>query len=195
LRLRFRAAATTAPHRPHQSTVKPGIHAVASQTAAVVQSLGLDAELGHLHLPCHHEQPLVCDLIAEFRPLLVDELVVKLATNSIITPEHFVAQNGSGIVLSPQVLKTFIRSWENKLQTPVVHLYAGTVSYRHCLKLQVQEYIACLVGDVDYYRPMLLKANKIKAEVLIEARHTRASVNSLPGLNSFPGSAWERVIG
>lgn len=129
------------------------------QTAGVVQSLGLDVELGHLHLSCHHEQPLACDLIAEFRPLLVDELVVKLTSNGIITPEHFVAQNGSGIVLSPEVLKTFIQYWENQLQNLVVHPYAGTVSYRHCMKLQVQEYIACLLGDVEFYRPMLLKVD------------------------------------
>lgn len=129
------------------------------QTSTLVQSLGLDVELGHLHLSCHHEQPLACDLIAEFRPLLVDELVVKLTSSSIITPEHFVAQNGSGIVLSPQVIKTFIQSWENQLQTLVVHPYAGTVSYRQCLKLQVQEYIACLLGDVEFYRPLVLKVN------------------------------------
>lgn len=155
------------PTDPINQLLNLGYTLLHQQTAAVVQSLGLDAELGHLHLPCHHEQPLVWDLIAEFCPLLVDELVMKLTSNSIITPEHFVA-NGSGIVLSPQVLKTFIRYWDNKLQTPVVHPYAGTVSYGHCLKLQVQEYIACLVGDVDYYRPMLLKLNAVPVAINAE---------------------------
>jgi CRISPR-associated protein Cas1 len=38
-----------------------------------------------------------------------------------------------------------------------LHPYAGEVSYRQCIDLQVREYISSLLGDVEYYRPLALK--------------------------------------
>lgn len=125
------------------------------QTSAFVQVLGLDADISHLHVPSQHQKPLVCDLMAEFRPMLVDELAVNLAKSRIITPRDIIPENGSGALLSPRALQTFIQHWEEKLQTLVIHPHAGTVSYRHCLELQVREYIACVLGDVQHYRPLV----------------------------------------
>jgi hypothetical protein len=35
----------------------------------------------------------------------------------------------------------------------------GKVTYHRCVELQVQEYVTCLRGDVEFYRPILLPAN------------------------------------
>jgi CRISP-associated protein Cas1 len=136
------------------------------QTSAFVQVLGLDADISHLHVPSHHQKPLVCDLMAEFRPMLVDELAVNLAKSRIITARDIIPKNGSGALLSPRALKTFIQHWENKLQTFVSHPQAGMVSYRHCLELQVREYIACVLGDIQHYRPLVwsLPKNDVAAD-------------------------------
>ncbi|WP_290889689.1 hypothetical protein [Fischerella sp.] len=59
--------------------------------------------------------------------------------------------------------------WEAKLRTFVLHPYAGEVSYRQCIDLQVREYLACLLGDVEYYRPLALKfnpASEVKSQKL-----------------------------
>jgi CRISP-associated protein Cas1 len=125
------------------------------QTSAFVQVLGLDADISHLHVPSQHQKPLVCDLMSEFRPMLVDELAVNLAKSRIITARDIIPQNGSGALLSPRALQTFIQHWEEKLRTLVTHPHAGTVSYRHCLELQVREYIACVLGEVKHYRPLV----------------------------------------
>jgi CRISP-associated protein Cas1 len=125
------------------------------QTSAFVQVLGLDAEIGHLHVSSREEKPLIWDLMAEFRPMLVDELAVKLAKNRTITARDIISESGSGALLSPRALETFIDCWEEKLQTLVTHPHAGKVSYRHCLELQVREYIACVLGEVPHYRPLV----------------------------------------
>lgn len=125
------------------------------QTSAFVQVSGLDANISHLHLPSREENPLVWDLMAEFRPMLVDELAVKLAKNRAITARDIISENGSGILLSPRALETFTNNWEEKLQTLVTHPHAGKVSYRRCLELQVKEYIACVLGEIPHYRPLV----------------------------------------
>jgi CRISPR-associated protein Cas1 len=56
--------------------------------------------------------------------------------------------------LHTHALKLFLQHWEEKLKTTVNHLHAGEVTYRQCLQLQVQEYLACLLGDVEHYRPL-----------------------------------------
>ena len=123
------------------------------------QTLELDTTLSNLHHYSCLDAPLADDLMAEFCPLLVDEFVVNLANNGIVTPLD-VTEATEGIRLSGSALKTFLEHWEEKLQTPVYHFQAGTISYRQCLELQVQNYVACLVGDVEFYHPMLVKFNK-----------------------------------
>ncbi len=124
-----------------------------------VQAVGLEAHLGTWHPNRDCCPALVADLMAEFSALLVDSLVVELVRNQVFTPEDFMPPNSSGgVYLYPYALKLFLKYWEEKLQTPVTHLPTGyQVSYRQCLALQIQDYLACLMGDVAFYRPMLWK--------------------------------------
>ncbi|MEG4230852.1 CRISPR-associated endonuclease Cas1 [Microcoleus sp. Pol11C3] len=155
LQLGFRWRDLQHPSDPINRMLNLGNTLLHQQTSTFVQVLGLDADISHLHVPSQHQKPLVCDLMAEFRPMLVDELAVNLAKSRIITARDIIPQNGSGAFLSPRALQTFIQHWEEKLQTLVTHPHAGTVSYRHCLELQVREYIACVLGDVQHYRPLV----------------------------------------
>ncbi|MEG4170096.1 MULTISPECIES: CRISPR-associated endonuclease Cas1 [unclassified Microcoleus] len=155
LQLGFRWRDLQHPSDPINRMLNLGNTLLHQQTSTFVQVLGLDADISHLHVPSQHQKPLVCDLMAEFRPMLVDELAVNLAKSRIITARDIIPQNGSGAFLSPRALQTFIQHWEEKLRTLVTHPHAGTVSYRHCLELQVREYIACVLGDVQHYRPLV----------------------------------------
>ncbi|NJK51991.1 MAG: hypothetical protein HC936_02740 [Leptolyngbyaceae cyanobacterium SU_3_3] len=52
-------------------------------------------------------------------------------------------------------MKKFLKHWENKLNEQVVHPHTGyKVSLRRCFKLQICEYIGCLMGERETYRPM-----------------------------------------
>lgn len=56
----------------------------------------------------------------------------------------------------PHALKKFLKHWEEKLQSEVTHPHTGQkVVYRRALELQVREYISCLKGEVEVYRPMI----------------------------------------
>lgn len=123
-----------------------------------LQNLGLHPDYGNLYATSYHQSPLACDLMAEFRAPLVDELVVELVMSKTLTPNDFMLdEKYGGMSLHPKVLEIFFHHWEEKLQTQIIHPYAGKTSYRCCLEWQVKEYIACLLGDSDSYRPMLLQ--------------------------------------
>jgi CRISP-associated protein Cas1 len=103
-----------------------------------------------LHRDTHHELPLAWDFTAEFRAPIVDDLVLSFVKNLPNT-------NGNGKSQPQTLLQRFLQHWEAKLRTFILHPYVGEVSYRQCLNLQVREYLACLLGDVEFYRPLALK--------------------------------------
>jgi CRISP-associated protein Cas1 len=118
-----------------------------------LKTAGLHPDYGILHRDTHHELPLAWDFSAEFRAPIVDDLVLTFARNLAKNNGN---SNGNG--KKPHThLQRFLQHWEGKLKTFVLHPSAGEVSYRQCIDLQVKEYIASLLGDVEYYRPLALK--------------------------------------
>ncbi|MBF2063637.1 MAG: CRISPR-associated endonuclease Cas1 [Calothrix sp. C42_A2020_038] len=117
-----------------------------------LQSAGLHPDYAILHSDSHYELPLAWDFAAEFKAPIVDDVVLNFARSLTNTNG-----NGNGKSQSRTLLQRFLQHWEGKLRTFVLHPYAGEVTYRQCIDLQVREYIACLLGDVEYYRPLALK--------------------------------------
>lgn len=126
---------------------------------------GLHPYRGNLYVNCQYQTPLTCDLIAQFRAPLVDELVAELVLSQIIQPSDFIPAEQGGVSLHPGVLKTFFRYWEEKLQTEVIHPFAEPMSYRCCLQWQVKEYIAYLLENSDNYRPLVLRVDSAPINV------------------------------
>jgi CRISPR-associated protein Cas1 len=119
-------------------------------TYTLLNSAGLNPNYGILHRDGNYELPLAWDFTAEFCAPIVDDLVLYFVRNLTNT-------NGNGKNHSQKLLQKFLQHWEAKLRTFVLHPYAGEVSYRQCLDLQVREYLACLLGEVEFYRPLALK--------------------------------------
>ena len=116
----------------------------------LLNSVGLHPNYAILSRNSDYELPLAWDLSAEFRAPIVNDCVLTFVRN-------FSHTNGNGESHSRTILQRFLQHWEAQLRTFVIHPYAGEVSYRQCMDLQVREYIACLLGDVEYYRPLAFK--------------------------------------
>ncbi|MGB3691260.1 MAG: hypothetical protein WA865_11650 [Spirulinaceae cyanobacterium] len=96
----------------------------------------------------------------ELGAVLVDSFVLQLVSDRIINYSNFTSPDEEGeIHLYPLPLRKFIKAWEAKLDSPIKHLRTGEVTYRHCIELQVKEYLACIMGIREFYRPMLCHAN------------------------------------
>ncbi len=114
-----------------------------------LQTAGLHPDYGILYCDRDRELPLAWDLSGEFRAPIVDDMVLHFT-------RHLANNNGNG-KKSYTLIQRFLQHWEGKLKTFVLHPYAGEVTYRQCIDLQVKEYISSLIGDVEYYRPLALK--------------------------------------
>ena len=141
---------------PIQRLTNLGTALLSQRIQTILQTVGLDLDIANLHLDAITRPPLVCDFLTEFQGTIVDRLVMDLLQSAQIAPDDFIGFE-QGIFLCPDALERFIQHWDTALSTEVQHLYAGKISYHQCIETQVDEYVACLLEDQDFYRPMLLK--------------------------------------
>jgi len=144
------------PTDPVNSLLSLGYTLLSQNLHSMVETVGLHTHFGNLHKSHKNRPSLVCDLVEEFRAMVVDVLVAYLINSDIFTQEDFTPPDGrGGVYLQPDALKKFLKHWEEKLQQKITHPHTGhKVSYRRCFELQVWEYVACLIGDQETYRPM-----------------------------------------
>ncbi|MGD1943144.1 MAG: CRISPR-associated endonuclease Cas1 [Leptolyngbyaceae cyanobacterium] len=144
------------PTDPVNSLLSLGYTLLSQNLHSMVEAVGLHTHFGNLHLPQTNRPSLVCDLVEEFRAGVVDSLVAYLINSNIFTEEDFTPPDErGGVYLFPDALKKFLKHWEDMLQKNVTHPHTGyKVSYRRCFELQVWEYVSCLTGDREVYRPM-----------------------------------------
>ncbi|MEO1744292.1 MAG: CRISPR-associated endonuclease Cas1 [Cyanobacteria bacterium J06629_9] len=147
------------PTDPINSLLSFGYTLLSQNIHAMTEAAGLHTHFGNLHTPQSNRPSLVCDLVEEFRAIVVDSLVASLINSKVFTPEDFTPPDArGGVYLHPDARKRFLKRWEERLQQSVTHPHTGyKVSYRRCFELQVWEYAACLMGEREFYRPMVMK--------------------------------------
>lgn len=147
------------PTDPVNSLLSLGYTLLSQNVFSFIQAVGLHSHFGNLHVPRDCHPALVSDLMEEFRAQLVDSLVAYLINSNIFTEDDFTRPDEKGgVYLQPHGLKKFLKHWEEKLQSELTHTNTGyKVSFRRCLELKVREYVACLMGEVKIYRPMIWK--------------------------------------
>lgn len=155
--LTFNKRTSRPPTDPINSLLGYGYTLLCQHLISTVQLAGLHTDFGNLHDSRDNHPALVLDLMEEFRAQIVDSLVVYLVNKKIFSPEDFTLPNEQGAVyLKQDSLKIFLKHWAEKLSTELTHPHTQRkVSLRTCLELQVKEYISCLIGKTQNYRPML----------------------------------------
>ncbi|WP_231296405.1 CRISPR-associated endonuclease Cas1 [Limnospira platensis] len=147
------------PTDPVNSLLSLGYTLLHQNIHSLILAVGLHPHYGNLHVPRSNHPALVSDLIEEFRAPVVDSLVIYLVNSGIFTPEDFTpSDERGGVYLYSDALKKYLKHWQDKLSLKTTHPHTGyKVSYYRCLELQVWEYISCLMGEREVYRPMKLE--------------------------------------
>lgn len=158
--LGFRARVRRPPRDPVNSLLSLGYTLLANAAQASVRTVGLDAFIGFLHATEYSRPSLALDLMEEFRPLIVDSIVLRVVNNRILTEADFEvgADQGGMVRLKPEALKTYLGQFEERMQTVVIHPRTGTkVDYRRCLDLQARQLTRVISGQETEYQPFLAK--------------------------------------
>lgn len=121
--------------------------------------VGFDPYLGYLHVQHYGRPSLALDLMEEFRPLVVDAVVLSSINRRAITPTDFSTEPLSNAVsLTPEGLRTFLRLYEQKKQSKFKHpVLQRQCTYQEAFEIQARLLAKYLMGETDKYPPLILK--------------------------------------
>ena len=67
---------------------------------SALETVGLDPQLGYLHVARPGRQSLALDLMEEFRPVLADRLALTLVNRGQLVPDDFESRPGGSVALA-----------------------------------------------------------------------------------------------
>ena len=145
------------PRDPVNALLSFGYVLLMHQCSAAAQLVGLDPYVAYLHSSQYGKPALALDLMEEFRPVVVDSVVLTLLNNRILQATDFVEEMGS-YRLQDDPRRTFLVKFEERLNTEIAHpVFEYKTTYRHCLELQARLLGKVLLGEVQDYAPFVVR--------------------------------------
>lgn len=143
------------PTDPVNALLSFGYALLTSQVASAVQIVGFDQFIGYLHSSTYGRPALALDLMEEFRPIIVDSVVLTLLNNRMLTPNDFHVELGA-YRLKKEPRKLFLNRFEERLNEEITHpVFGYKVKYRRCIELQARLVAKYLTGEIEEYPPYI----------------------------------------
>ncbi len=122
------------------------------------EAVGLDAAVGFLHRDRPGRPGLALDLMEEFRPFIVDRLVLSLINRQQVKPDGFTRTDSGGVMMNEATRKTVITAYQERKQDSIRHPFLGEdVTIGLLVHLQARLLARHLRGDIDAYPPFVWK--------------------------------------
>ena len=96
---------------------------LANETAAALETVGLDPYVGFLHKLRPGRQSLALDLMEEMRAYLGDRLVLSLINRKQLSGRDFVEQGEGLVQMTDEGRKTLLSAWQKRKVETIVHPY------------------------------------------------------------------------
>jgi CRISPR-associated protein Cas1 len=123
---------------------------------SAVEGVGLDPQLGFLHVPRPGRPSLGLDLMEEFRAFLADRLAVTLINRKQITADHFEPRLGGAVYLNEKGRKEVVGVYQKRKQEEADHPLLAEKSPIGLLPhLQARLLARHLRGDLETYIPYI----------------------------------------
>jgi CRISPR-associated protein Cas1 len=146
------------PPDPVNAMLSFGYTLLTTEAAAALAAAGLDPAVGFLHQARWGRPNLALDIMEEFRPLVVDAVVLRCATTGIVRSEEFETVPGQGCRMNPRARHAFLAAYEHRMLTLFAHEPSGRrVSYRVGLGLQARALARSILKPDVPYRPVRWK--------------------------------------
>lgn len=118
-----------------------------------VHITGLDPYLGTFHVPEPGRPSLALDLLEEFRPLVVDRLVLELVRTNALDRRQFERppQRPEAMYLNQAGRTLFIDRYEGRIQSKVRLPNGDQTPLRRVMLLQVQQVARIIRGEQEQY--------------------------------------------
>ena len=125
---------------------------------SAVESVGLDPQLGFLHVVRPGRAALALDLVEEFRAFVADRLALTLINRGQITAKDFAVREGGAVQLEGEGRRAVVIAYQERKQEEITHplleqkMPLGMVSL-----LQARFIARTLRGDMEAYVPFLIR--------------------------------------
>ncbi len=121
---------------------------------SALEGVGLDPQMGFLHVPRPGRPSLGLDLMEEFRAFLADRLAFTLINRKQVTIEHFEPRPGGAVYLNEKGRKEVVAAYQKRKQEEVDHPLLAEKSPIGLLPhLQARLLARHLRGDLESYVP------------------------------------------
>jgi len=142
------------PPKDPVNTMLSFLYAVLTKEAHLaVLGVGFDPFLGFYHQPRYGRPALALDLMEEFRPIVVDSVVLQLVNTGEIRGQDFL-QRGGACTLTPAGRKRVLGAFERRMESTIIHpLFGYAASYRRILEIQARLLGRWLAGEIAEYPP------------------------------------------
>ncbi len=147
------------PLDPVNALLSFGYSLLLHDVQSAVNIVGFDPYLGYLHTERYGRPSLALDLMEEFRPLVVDSMVLATINRRVLVVEDFVTEPVSGAVsLTDEGRKKFLRAYEQKKQSSFTHPVMGRkCTYQEAFEIQGRLLGKYLMAEIEFYPPLVLK--------------------------------------
>jgi CRISP-associated protein Cas1 len=146
------------PRDPVNALLSYGYTILLNQILSAICTVGLDPYIGYLHSTKHGKPALALDLMEEFRPLIVDSVVISLFNNSILKEKHFKKELGGAYRLNNYGRRTFLTKLEARFDETITHpTFNYKATYRRSLELQTRLLAKYLQNEIPAYPPFTVR--------------------------------------
>lgn len=118
---------------------------------------GVDPYVGVFHHPGRGRPALALDVMEEFRPLVVDSVVINLVNRGGVGVGDFIVRAGA-VALRPDARRHFIEAYERRMEDLVTHpVFGYRISYRRALEVQVRLMARAITRELPRYLGFLTR--------------------------------------
>jgi CRISPR-associated protein Cas1 len=136
-----------------------GYTLLANSVETAVQVVGLDPYLGALHDVVYGRPSLVCDLVEEYRAMIVDPMVVACINQKAFKRDDFEEQSeGEPVRMEKSAVRWFVDIFERRLRCKIVYPPRGQrLLFRQVIEEQVRHMARVLMGTDPEYFPFQVR--------------------------------------
>lgn len=167
----FERRAYYPPTDPVNAMLSFGYTLLLNDMVAACAMVGLDPYLGCFHAIDYGRPSMALDLIEEFRPVIVDSLVLTLVNHGQVglrdfqprrpddsDEEEAPAQGAPPIYLTPDGRKKFLTAYAERVNDQAAAPAANQrTSFRRMFQLQAQSVARVILGESGSYQPLMMR--------------------------------------
>ena len=156
---KFKGRSKRPPKDAFNSLISFGYTLLMYEIYSVIEIQGLNPYAGFMHRDKENHPTLASDLMEEWRPVLIDYLVLHLIIEEKITVNMFNITE-SGVFISKEGIKIFIKEYERRLlvKSNYLNYLEHKTSFRKGIMHQVENLSKCLLNEnLDDLYPVHIK--------------------------------------